>query len=367
MSDPTGNPLAVEVGGVALANPVICGSGEHLIEPSGVLAAVAAGAGAVVVKSVNESDAARRQLRHTDYALYDASWRRLDWDGDPPPEASLLNRSGLYPHRYGTWLEATAALVAQQATSVVVPSLIPADHRRAVELAAEVVTSTRCRAIEVNLGAPHGREAPPGAIALESDARRVGDLVGAVRAAVDVPLWIKLTGQGDDVAGLAVAAFDAGADAVTLMGRFMAMLPDLDTQAPALGTMAAFGGGWALPLTCRWLALTRARVGPHRSLVATNGARNGRDVARFLLAGASAVQLTSAVLTGGFGVVTRAIDELAEYLDGRGERAGDIIGRAADRLGTYTDQPADEHRWERFVPPESRPPEARPPEPGGAP
>src|SRR5262249_55070251 len=128
-----------------------------------------------------------------------------------------------------------------------------------------------------------------------------------------------------------------------------------DTQAPALGTMAAFGGGWALPLTCRWLALTRARVGPHRSLIATNGARNGLDVARFLLAGASAVQLNSAVFTAGFAVTERSIAEWGASLDGRGQRACDIVGRAADRVGAYADQPIDEHRWERFVPPESRP------------
>lgn len=348
-------PLAVNVGGVALANPVICGSGEHLIEPSGVRAAIAAGAGAVVVKSVNESAAARRQLHHTDYALYDATWRKLDWDFAPPAGASLLNRSGLFPRSYAQWLSQTTALVEQQASSVVVPSIIPADHRRALEMAAEVVATTGCRVLEVNIGAPHGREAPPGAIALASDAERVRELVRAVREVVGVPLWLKLTGQSDDVAGLASAAFEAGADAVTLMGRFMAMLPDLDSQAPALGTMAAFGGGWALPLTCRWLALTRARVGPHRCLVATNGARNGHDVARFLLAGASAVQLNSAVFTGGFEVISRAITELGDYLDGRGERAADIIGRAADRLGGYTDQPVEEDRWRRFVPPEARP------------
>lgn len=347
--------LAVDVGGVALANPVICGSGEHLIDPSGVLAAIAAGAGAVVVKSTNESDAARRQLGHTDYALYDATWHQLEWNFDPPPDASLLNRSGLFPGSYTDWLAQTAALVERQATSVVVPSIIPADYDHAVEMAAEVVATTRCRAIEVNIGAPHAGEAAPGSLALESDAERVRELVSAIRAVVQVPLWLKLTGQSEDVAELAAAAFDAGADAVTLMGRFMAMLPDLDTQAPALGTMAAFGGGWALPLTCRWLALTRARVGPQRCLIATNGARNGLDVARFLLAGASAVQLNSAVFTGGFGVITQAIAVLAEYLDQHGDGATDIIGRAADRLGGYTDQPIDEYRWQRFVPPEARP------------
>ena len=99
--------------GSSWSNPVICGAGEHLIEPAGIRAAVAAGAGAVVVKSANENDAARRQLDHTDYALVDSSWRVLPWDFDPPPDASLLNRSGLYPGSFEAWLELVAELVAE--------------------------------------------------------------------------------------------------------------------------------------------------------------------------------------------------------------------------------------------------------------
>jgi dihydroorotate dehydrogenase (NAD+) catalytic subunit len=347
--------LAVDVGGVELINPIVCGSGEHLIEPAGVLAAIERGAGAVVVKSTNESEAARRQLAHTDYALFDSTWQRLDWNFEPPADASLLNRSGLFPHDHATWLEMTSALVAQQGQSVVVPSIIPASYEHAVDLATEVVARTRCRVLEVNIGAPHGREAAPGTIALESDESRVRKLVSDIRGSIDVPLWLKLTGQSDDVTGLAAAAFDGGADAVTLMGRFMAFLPDIETQAPALGTMAAFGGGWALPLTCRWLALTRMRVGPTPSLLATNGARNGLDVVRFLLAGASAVQMNSAIFTGGFDVIGRSIDELDRYLADRGDTAAGIVGRAADRLEAYTDQPVDESLWQAFVPPEARP------------
>ena len=347
--------LAVDVGGVELANPVICGSGEHVITPAGVRAAVAAGAGAVMIKSANESEAARRQLAHTDYELYDARWQKLAWDGAPPADASLLNRSGLYPGSFDSWLAMAAELVAEQGSSVVIPSLIPADRDRAVELAAQIVEVTGCSALEVNTGAPHGREASPGAITLETKAAGVEQQVSAIRDVVDVPLWIKLTGQSEDVSDLVAGAFDGGADAVTVMGRFMAMLPDLETQAPAMGTVAAYGGGWALPLTCRWLALSRAKVGPTRSLLATNGARNGLDVARFLLAGATAVQMTSAVLTGGFGVIDSAIKELDDYLALRNEWAVDIVGRAADRLTSYTDQPADPHYWERFVPSEARP------------
>ena len=46
---------------------------------------------------------------------------------------------------------------------------------------------------------------------------------------------------------------------------------------------------------------------------------------------------------------------VAGKLAAQSEPAADIVGRAADRLVAYTDQPADEHRWEHFVPPEARP------------
>ncbi|MFT7601973.1 MAG: dihydroorotate dehydrogenase (NAD+) catalytic subunit [Acidimicrobiales bacterium] len=347
--------LAINVGGLTLRNPIICGSGEHVIRPGGVRAAIDAGVGAVMVKSANENEGARRQLAHTDYALFDSSWNQLAWDGSPPPDASLLNRSGLYPGSWADWLEMTTGLVDTEGDSVVVPSLIPANRDTAVELSAEVVETTRCRAFEVNTGAPHGREATAGAIMLETNAAAIEQQISAIRDVTDdVSLWVKLTGQSEDVTDLVTAAFDGGADAVTVMGRFMAFLPDLETQTPTMNTMAAYGGGWALPLTCRWLALSRKAVGPAQSLIATNGARNGLDVARFLLAGASAVQMTSAVLAGGFDVLSQAVAELDDYLDQHDDTASAVVGRAADRLEGYTDQPADPFHWEQFVPQVSR-------------
>ena len=120
----------------------------------------------------------------------------------------------------------TADLVDSLDT-VVVPSLIPADYGAVVELADRVVSTTGCRAFEINTGAPHGREAAPGNIALETETGRIVELVRAVRAVVDVSLWVKITGQTDDVAALAAAAFEGGADAVTLMGRHMGFLPNI--------------------------------------------------------------------------------------------------------------------------------------------
>jgi dihydroorotate dehydrogenase (NAD+) catalytic subunit len=137
------------------------------------------------------------------------------------------------------------------------------------------------------------------------------------------------------------------------MGRFMAMVPDVDTLAPALGTSAAYGGPWALPIVCRNLALSRRAVGREFPLLGTNGARSGADVARLALAGAWATEVLSVVMHEGFAGLTRMIGELDELLAGRGLRFAELIGQAADRLGRYADQPEASGRWRCFVPPET--------------
>ncbi len=347
--------LAVEVGGVHLKNPHVCGTGEPLIEPAGLRAALDAGAAAVVLKSTNESDAAKRQLDRTDYVLLDSAWRRLDWNFAPPRDASLLCRSGLSPLPFDEWLGVLrdSDRYARQHDAVVVASLIPADAAIAAALAKRMVEAG-ARILELNIGAPHGAEAAPGAITLERDAERVRDLTGLIRRQVAVPLWVKLTGQSGDVAGLAAAAFAGGAHAVGLMGRFMALLPDPETMAPVLNTRAAFGGAWALPLTCYWLAAIRERLGRGRPLIGTNGARDGLDVVRMMLAGAHAVELTSAVFTNGPEVIREAVAAISEYAQRHQVPIADIIGRAADRVERYDQQPLRAGYWRSFGHPNAR-------------
>ncbi len=347
---------SVAVGAIRLKSPLICGAGEHLMYAEGARQALAAGAAAVVPKSANETEAGKRQLDATDYALLDSSWRRLPWDFAPPPDASLLCRSGLAQQSFDEWLAMLVALdkEAAEQDAYMIASIILSNLDHCVRMARSI-EQAGLRILELNIGAPHGDQATPGAIVLERDAARVGHIVGRVRDAIRLPIWVKLTGQSENVAGLARAARDAGADAVTIMGRFMGFLPDVETLSPMLGTHAAIGGPWALPLTCRWLAQCRKVLGAEFPLIATNGARSGLDIARFLLAGASAVQASSAIFTGGFPVITTMLREFSSYLDRKGLAAGDLIGQAADRLETYQQQPSHPGYWKAFVTPSALP------------
>ena len=142
----------------------------------------------------------------------------------------------------------------------------------------------------------------------ETDPDRLKQLVRQVRAATaGMQLWVKLTGLSSNLPALAVAARDGGADAVCMMGRFMGLIPDLETFSPLLGTSAAYGGGWALPIVCRFLALTRRATTGTLPLIGTNGVRSGEDVLRMGLCGAGATELLSIVMHEGFGALTRVM------------------------------------------------------------
>lgn len=342
----------MRVGPLTLKNPVICGSGEHVLTEAGIRAALAQGVGVVVAKSTNESQAARAQLAQTDYLALSPDWQAQAWGEGV--DANILCRSGLQPRASEEWIDAIARLdmEAQQQDAYVAASLILADPGESVRLARRV-EDAGIRLLEFNVGTPYGDEASHGGVTTERAAEKIREQVAAVCAAVRIPVWVKLTGQSENVTALAAAARAGGASSVTMIGRMLGMLPDLQTMAPALGTNLGYGGPWALPLTCYWLARTRQRLGPAFPLVATNGARNGADAARMLLAGASAVEYCSAVMTGGFGILGAALSTLDAYLDSRQLHAAQLIGRAADQVGAYGDLPGRPGYWRGFVPPET--------------
>jgi dihydroorotate dehydrogenase len=343
--------LATQIGTVTLKNPVIAGSGEHLIEGEGVRRAMRAGAGAVVVKSTNESQAARDQLQRAEYLVLDESWRPTAWGPSAPRAATIACRSGLTPQSFDTWLDQTLALDREARTydSYAVASLILAELEPAVAMARQV-EAAGLRVLEFNIGTPYASQAARGAVSTELDPERIRTIVSAVRESVRIPLWIKVTGQSERVPDLARAAFEAGADSVVMAGRLLGFIPDLDTLEPMLGTSLGVGGFWNLPLTCHWLAATRAALGPNRPLIGTNGAQSGLDVARMLLAGASAVEITSPVMLRGYEVLSEAMHELKEFVTAKGVDVEDLIGLAADRRKTFADMPPRPDNWRRYVP-----------------
>src|SRR6516165_3942608 len=109
--------LDITIGALRLKNPLVAGAAEHLIEDAGVRAALRAGAAVVVMKSTNEVDAAKTQLAAAEYAVFDETWQRLEWNAKAPASAFIACRSGLYPGSFDQWLESVARLDREAAQS----------------------------------------------------------------------------------------------------------------------------------------------------------------------------------------------------------------------------------------------------------
>ena len=281
-----GIKLETRIGPVVLKNPIIAGPAEHLIDPDNVRRALRTGVGAVVLKSTNESEArasnsnARNMPCSTSIGAQCPGGRMRRW----------LRRSrrdqGSHASPFDQWLEQAVTLdrEAKLQDAYAIPSIIVADLDRAVEMA-RLVDQAGLRALELNIGTPYAREAKKGAVTTEFDPARATAMVAAVTSAVSLPVWVKLTGQSERVPDLVEASFSGGGAAVIMAGRLLGLIPDVETMRPALGTSLGIGGFWNLPLTCHWLALSRARMGPDQPLIGINGAQSGLDVARMMLAG----------------------------------------------------------------------------------
>lgn len=337
--DARGPDLSVRLGPLRLANPVIAASSEVTMTEEGIGACIDAGAGAVVAKSVNELPEAAEQLDIADYALVAADRTLTPW-AEARPDDSLLCRSGLAQVALDDWLAMLERCErkARDAGSMVIGSITVAGAEPAARIAARIAEVVG--AVELNLSAPHGREAARGAVRQLTDADLIGEYTAAVRRAVDCPLIVKLTAQTGDVVALARAARDAGADVVAMIGRFGGFLPDVETAEPVLGSWAAVGGGWALPVALYWVSKSRRALPDGFPIIGTNGARDGLDVVRFLLAGACAVEMASLLMTHGPGVIEGVLGDVERYAADHGVDAIEsIIGTAAHKARTYAEIP----------------------------
>src|SRR6188508_1784250 len=188
-------------------------------------------------------------------------------------------------------------------------------------------------AIELNISCPNIKE---GGIHFGCSLAGTFDVVSAVRKVTRLPLIPKLTPNVTDVASFARASEDAGADAVSLVNTFLAMVIDVETRRPKISNgMGGLSGPAIRPIAVRmvyecWQAVSIPIIG-------MGGIMDARDVLEFMLAGATAVQVGTANFVDPF-VWGKILKGLAEY----GERHR--IARLSDLVGaahlTHTPEPA---------------------------
>ena len=178
--------------------------------------------------------------------------------------------------------------------------------------------------IEVNVSCPnvHG-----GGMTFGTDPKAAAEVTRAVKAVCKKPVYIKLTPNVTDIAAIARACEEAGADGISLINTLLGMRIDLRRRRPVIAnTMGGFSGSAVFPVALRmvWQVYEAVRI----PIIGIGGVSSAEDVIEMMLAGATAVQVGAANLVNPFAcrdIVSALPDVMAQY---RIDSLNDIIGGA---------------------------------------
>lgn len=137
------------------------------------------------------------------------------------------------------------------------------------------------------------------------------DILKAVKAAVSIPVAIKLGPYFSSFAHMARQLDEAGADALVLFNRFYQ--PDIDLEELIVKPNVILSTPQALRLPLRWIAILYGRV--KASLAATSGIHQGTDVIKMMMAGANVTMLASALLKNGIDHLRVIEREMLEWME----------------------------------------------------
>ena len=164
------------------------------------------------------------------------------------------------------------------------------------------------QALELNLSCPNIED---GAM-FSHDAALAASATAAVRAQTELPVLVKLAPNVPDIAPIARAVVEAGADALTISNTIPAMGIDVETQRPVLGGITGGLSGPALRAVALALVYRAAQV-VNVPIIGVGGIFTGQDAVEYLLAGATAVQIGSANLAS-LWAPFNILEELKVYL-----------------------------------------------------
>ena len=177
-------------------------------------------------------------------------------------------------------------------------------------------------AIELNISCPNVKE---GGMAFGTSCQSAQEVVKAVRNVYHKTMIVKLSPNVTNIADIAKAVEDTGADSVSLINTLLGMAIDAEKQKPVLSTITGgLSGPCVKPIALRmvWQVSKAVKI----PIVGLGGIMNATDAIEFMLAGASAIQIGTANFIDPQASV-KIIDGINEYLDRKGvQNIHDIIG-----------------------------------------
>jgi len=297
--------LSVSLAGIALKNPILAASGTfgYGVEFEDVVHLDKLGG--FVVKGLS----------------------RDPMIGNPPPRlwetaAGMLNAIGLQNIGAVAFLEEKLPRLRQIKSIVVFANIFGytrEDYEKTIEILNE---GEGISAYELNVSCPNTAH---GGLQFGSDPRTLDEVVTLAKRVARRPLIVKLSPNVTSIAQMAHVAQEAGADAISLINTFVAMAIDPETRKPRIANVTAGLSGPAIkPIALRMVydAAHAVKI----PVIGMGGISTASDVAEFMLAGATAVEIGTASYWDPC-ATEKIVDELKRWCEDRGiTRLAELTG-----------------------------------------
>jgi dihydroorotate dehydrogenase (NAD+) catalytic subunit len=298
------NLLAVNFAGLKLPNPLALASGILGYSADSLEEIQNNGAGAVVTKSISGSP----RTGYSNPTIVQA-------------KCGLINAIGL-PN---PGIDAYAGELKYAKSILKVPLIVSVFGYTAEEysMVAQKAVNAGGDAIELNVSCPHVRYTGS---EIGQNPKLLADVVCKVKTVVQKPLIVKLSPNVTNIVETAKVAEKAGADALTVVNTVRGISIDVETQTPILSNIRGGLSGPAvkpIALRCVYDVFEAVKI----PIFGCGGVADWRDAVEFLLAGASAVQIGTAVAMGELSVFQDINRGIVKYLQRKGYgRVSEIVG-----------------------------------------
>lgn len=246
--------------------------------------------------------------------------------GNPPPRiaesySGILNSVGLQNIGVHGFVEYYLPTLKEEG-NVIIANVAGATIDDYVA-AAEVLDASDIDMIELNISCPNVKQ---GGASWGVSCEGAASVTSAVRRATKKPLIVKLTPNVTDITEIARAVEAEGADCISLINTLLGMRIDVKTRRPILkNNMGGLSGPAVFPVAVRmvWQCFKAVKI----PLIGMGGISTAEDAIEMMLAGASAVQMGTAIFTDPYSPL-KVIDGIEEYMEENGIKSlSEIVGQ----------------------------------------
>ncbi|MGQ9514699.1 MAG: 4Fe-4S binding protein [Thermoproteota archaeon] len=303
--------LTVEIAGITFRNPVIVASSPPTRSSKQIMKCIKQGAGGVVTKTITYDPLQRIQPRPRMHVVKpkDAlagryySFYSIDLMSEYEPQA---------------WIAELAKTKREIGDHGVLIASIAGRTYEEWERLASLAQEAGADMLELNLSCPHIDTEGLMGKAASYDAEIVTKVIKAVKSYASIPVIGKLTPQGANPVLLAKRMASSGIDALVSTARFQGLLIDPETGKPILWSgFGGYGGPWQVPISVAWTAhIAMEKLG--KPIFGSGGISTWQDALSFILAGAAAIQLCTAIMIKGYGIIEEVKRGLESWFEDKG-------------------------------------------------